>query len=120
QINRRQPRHVPARAVSTNGWSRLGQVQLAKRYLVPGVLAAHGQVASLADEIDLPTERTHRPLSAAFSTVSSMRNPARRPSAGSIARSVRMRRRATPSPMRLQDWKPPLSGEAARASSWSL
>src|SRR5262245_31617389 len=45
-----------------------------------------------------------------FSMISSMRKPARRPSIGSSARSIRNMRRAAPSPTRLHGWKPPLSG----------
>ena len=82
----------------------------AARSLLILYAAAHKLQLALAGAIDLPAERTHRPLPAAFSTVSSMRNPAKGPSAGSMARSRRSRRRATPSPIRLQGWKPPLSG----------
>ena len=68
------------------------------------------QVIALRSGNHLPADRAHRLLAAAFSTVSSIRKPARRPSNGSSARSIRSTRRAALSPIRLQGWKPPLRG----------
>jgi hypothetical protein len=59
-------------------------------------------------QIFLSTSTPRTPVR--FSIVSTIRNAATRPSKGSIIRSIRSSRRATFSPIRLQDLKPPLRG----------
>src|SRR5262249_17216682 len=75
-VKHRQPRHAPTRASTTES-VRLNTTD--ETGILFRLWPRTSKAIALAGGIDLPADRTHRPLSAAFSTVSSIRNAARRP-----------------------------------------
>src|SRR5262249_17681198 len=86
--------------------ARLGQCRQRRLYERRGSALGSLQSGKIGE---LCTSDAYR-ASAAFSIISSRRNPARRPNIGSSARSIRRQRHAAPSPARLHHWEPPLNG----------